>query len=224
MHKKTVLGIRLDRFIFVLASAPVLIACGILTGQPWYETALAVYSVLALMVLAEGRRGGPAFGIAFCLAYGALFFSKQTYGLAFFNTFFGASVYVFSLISWGKHKSGGAIEVKRLPPKGWAISLAASAAGFAVFYLLLRAIGSEGALLDSLSLAFIAPALVLLMLRYAENWLFHLAGILIVLVLWITKTAQDISSFNFVLIASLQTATNAIGLANWIKLGKTEQP
>jgi len=124
MHKKTVLGIRLDRFIFVLASAPVLIACGILTGQPWYETALAVYSVLALMVLAEGRRGGPAFGIAFCLAYGALFFSKQTYGLAFFNTFFGASVYVFSLISWGKHKSGGAIEVKRLPPKGWAIALA----------------------------------------------------------------------------------------------------
>ena len=220
--RSPILGFAPARFIFVVAAAPVLAACGLATKQPWYEIALAVYSVAALMLLAEGRRAGPAFGMFYCLGYGALFFSKGVYGLAFFNALFGFPVYLFSLIAWGRHQSegGGAVAMKRLGGRGWALSLGAFLAAFIGIYLLLRRFGSEGPLFDSLSLGFVAPGLVLLLLRYVENWCFNLAGNFVVLLLWIANTMKDMANFNFVLIAALAVAVNAIGFFTWMRLEK----
>jgi len=215
---RPILGLPPARFIFVVASMPLLIACGALTRQPWYETLLSVYSVLTLMVLAEGRRAGPACGMFYCLGYGALFFSKQIYGLAAFNTVFGFPVYLASLIAWRKHMSGRAVQPKKLSPKGWALALGAGIASFAGIYLLLRALGSQGALWDSLSLSLVGPGLVLLLLRYVENWVFNLAGNLVVLILWVLNTIENTANLSFVLIAAIQVTTNAMGLVTWLKL------
>ena len=217
-QKKTILGFGFFRFLFVACSAPVLIACGLLTKQPWYEIALAVYSVVTLMYLAEGKRAGPACGMAYCLGYGALFFTKNVYGLAFFNALFGFPVYLFSFIAWGRHKSGATVAMKKLSGKGWALSLGAFAVSFVGIYLLLRRFGSDGPLFDSLSLGFVAPGLVLLLLRYVENWIFNLAGNFVVLLLWIANTMKDMANFNFVLIAALAVAVNAIGFVTWLRL------
>ena len=218
MTKKTIFGFSAGRLIFILASIPALIACGLLTKQPWYETLLSMYSVVTLMVLAGGKRAGCVFGVVYCLAYGALFFSKQTYGLAFFNALFGAPVYLASFIAWRKHQNDKTVQVRRLTPKLWAFAFAGSIIAFAGIYALLRAFGSSGALLDSLSLSLVAPGLILLLLRYAENWWFNLGGSCAVLVLWIVNTLRDISNFNFVLIAALLVATNAMGLVTWLQL------
>jgi len=218
MTHKPILGLTPARLLFVLASIPALIACGILTRQPWHEMLLSVYSVFTLMCLAEGRRAGPACGVFYCLGYGALFFSKQIYGLAVFNTLFGAPVYLVSLVAWGKHMNDRAVEPKRLTSKGWALGLGASIVSFIGIFLLLRAVGSQGALWDSLSLSLVGPGLVLLLLRYVENWVFNLAGSVVVLVLWVVNTLGDTANLSFVLIAALQVATNAIGLVTWLKL------
>ena len=228
MTKKTFLGFTPGRFIFIAASMPALVLCGLLTKQPWPETLLSVYSVIALMYLAEGKRAGPACGMFYCLGYGSLFFSKQIYGLAVFNTLFGFPVYLGSLIAWGRHMradeaaGGKTVKAKKLSPGGWALSLGASAAGFAGVYLLLRALGSQGALWDSMTLAFVAPGMVLLLLRYVENWVFNLVGSIVVLVLWIVNTMEDTANLSFVLIAALQALTNAIGLATWLRLERKE--
>jgi len=221
MTKKSILGFTPGRFIFAVCSAPALIACGALTKQPWYETFLAVYSVATLMTLAQGRRAGPACGVFFCLGYGALFFSKQVYGLAAFNTLFGAPVYLASFVAWGKHMDEKTVRAKKLSPAGWALSLGASAAGFAGMYLLLRALGSQEALWDSLTLSLVGPGLVLLLLRYVENWMFNLAGSFTVLALWVIHTMEDVSGLSFVLIAALQVTINAMGLVNWMKLERS---
>jgi len=218
MTKKPILGFTPGRFVFILASMPALIVCGVLTKQPWHEMLLSVYSVITLMVLAEGRRAGPACGVLYCLGYGALFFSKQIYGLAVFNTLFGAPVYLASLIAWGRHMNDRAVEPKKLTAKGWAFALGASIASFAGIFLLLRTVGSQGALWDSLSLSLVGPGLLLLLLRYVENWVFNLAGGVVVLILWVLNAMEDSANLSFVLIAALQVATNAIGLVTWLKM------
>jgi len=218
MAKKTILGFTPGRLIFVVASMPLLIGCGVLTNQPWYEMLLSVYSVVTLMALAEGLRAGPACGMFYCLGYGALFFSKQIYGLAAFNTLFGFPVYLASLIAWGKHMNDKAVEPKKLTPKGWLAALGASIVSFVGIFLLLRKLNSQGALWDSLSLSLVGPGLVLLLLRCVENWVFNLAGGVVVLILWVVNTLEDTANLSFVLIAALQVATNAIGLATWLRL------
>jgi len=218
MTKKPILGLARGRFLFVLASVPALIACALLTKQPWHETLLSIYSVITLMALAEGRRAGPACGIFYCLGYGALFFSKQIYGLAAFNALFGAPVYLASLIAWGKHMGERAVEPKRLTRGGRALAAFASVISFAGLFLLLHKLGSKGALWDSLTLALVGPGLVMLLLRYVENWAFNLAGNAVVLILWVINTLEDPGNLSFVLIAALQVATNAMGLATWLKL------
>jgi len=215
---KTILGFSTGRFLFIAAAIPALVTCGVLTKQPWLEMLLSVYSVFTLMYLAEGRRAGPACGTAFSLGYGALFFSKRIYGLAAFNTLFGFPVYLASFIAWGKHMNDKAVEAKKLTRGGWALALGAGAASFAGVYLLLRALGSQAALWDSLTLSLVGPGLVLLLLRYVENWVFNLAGSFVVLVLWVINTMGDISNLSFVLIAALQATVNAMGLVTWLKL------
>jgi len=224
MPKKTILGFTPGRFVFVLGTMPALIACGALTKQPWYEMLLSVYSVFTLMYLAEGRRAGPACGMFFCLGYGALFFSKQIYGLAAFNTLFGFPVYLVTLIAWGKHMNEKAVEPKKLTRGGWALALFACVVSFAGMLLLLRALGSRAALWDSLTLSLVGPGLVLLLLRYVESWVFNLAGSVVVLVLWVLNTMEDMANLSFVLIAALQTAVNAIGLVTWLRLFGTPSP
>ena len=224
MPKKLVLGLTPGRFVFVLASVPALTACGLLTKQPWYEILLSCYSVVTLMALAEGLRAGPGCGVLYCLGYGALFFSKQIYGLAAFNALFGAPVYLASFVAWGRHMNDRAVKPKRLSGGGWALALAMSAVSFAGIFLLLQKIGSKGALWDSLTLALVGPGLVLLLLRYVENWAFNLAGNAVVLILWVLNTLEDSANLSFVLIAALQVATNAMGLATWLKLERGDKP
>jgi len=229
--QKPILGLTPARFAFVMASMPLLIACGVLTKQPWHEMLLSIYSVVTLMYLAEGLRAGPACGMFYCLGYGALFFSKRIYGLAAFNTLFGFPVYLASLVAWGKHMAVSdaaegkkAVQPKKLAPKGWVTALGASVVSFAGIFLLLRAVGSQGALWDSLSLSLVGPGLVLLLLRYVENWVFNLAGNFVVLILWVVNTMEDPANLSFVLIAALQVATNAIGFVTWLRLERGNRP
>jgi len=222
MTQKTILGFGRKRFIFVAASIPVLLASGLLTGQPWYEILLALFSVITLMYLAEGKRVGVACGIFFTLGHGALFFSRGVWGLAAFNALFAAPIYVFSLIAWGRHQNDTShtVQVKQLSWKHRALILGVIAALFAGFFLLLRAINSNNALLDAATLSLFAPAIILLRGRYIENWVLHLAGNLTATAIWVVAATQDILNFNFVLIGAVATVVNVIGLMSWVRLRK----
>ena len=228
MTKQTILGFGRGRFVFVVGAMPLLIASGLLTAQPWHEILLALYSVVTLMYLAEGRRAGAACGIFFCLGHGALFFTRGVWGLAVFNALFAAPVYLFSFIAWGRNirrqeagnRDQGVVDVKRLTIKGRALVLCVSAALFAGLFLLLRAVGSANAPLDAFTLAVFAPALVLLRGRYLENWVLHFLGNAAAMSIWIINTVQDFMNFNFVLIGAVAVAVNVIGFVTWLKLGR----
>jgi len=224
MTKQSILGFGRGRFIFVVASMPLLVASGLLTNQPWHEILLALYSVVTLMYLAEGKRAGAACGIFFCLGHGALFFTRGVWGLAVFNALFAAPIYLFSFIAWGRHKSedGSTVEVKRLSWKGRGFVLCISAALFVGLFFLLRTVGSANVVLDALTLAVFTPALVLLRGRYLENWLLHLVGNTAAMMIWIINTVQDFMNFNFVLIGAVAVAVNVIGFVTWVKLGRED--
>ena len=218
VKNKTILGLGMGRFLFAAVCTPVLVVCGLLTGQAWYEIALSVFSVVKLMCLAEGRRAGCALGVVYCLAYGALYFSRQVYGLAFYHALFAAPVYAVSFFAWSKHRADKAVKAKRLNWKQGALSLGACLGAFMGIFLLLKATGSASALWDSLSLSLLGPGLVLLLLRYVENWCFKIAGYSATLILWAVKAAQDAANLNFVLVSAVTVAVTAMGFANWLRL------
>jgi len=221
MTKKSILGFARGRFIFLAAAMPVLITSAVLTRQPWYELLLALFSVVTLMYLAEGRRAGPACGIFFCLGNGALFFSRQVYGLAVFNTLFGAPVYLFSLIAWSRNQSSNkTVTVKRLSVKQWLLVFCASAMLFLGLFWLLLQVGSNNAALDALTLALFGPALLLLLLRYLEQWILHLCGNFAAMTIWIVAAMGDIHNLNFVVVSVVAAAVNIIGLFSWLELRK----
>jgi len=220
MTKPSILGFGRRRFVFVVAAMPVLILSGVLTRQPWYETLLALYSVVTLMYLAEGKRAGAACGILFCLGNGALFLSRGVWGLAVFNGLIAAPVYLFSLIAWGRNqnKQNHTVQVKQLTGKQWPLVAGAGAVIFTGLLFLLEHAGSNNPVFDALTLALFMPALVLLLLRYVENWILHLAGNFSAMAIWIISTIDDPMNFNFVVISAVAAAVNVIGLATWLKL------
>jgi len=218
--KQTTLGFRRGQFIFICAAMPVLLVSGILTGQPWFELLLALFSVVTLMLLAGGKRMGAAFGVPFTVGHGLLFFSRGVYGLAVFNALIAAPVYLISFISWGRHKSGdgSTVTIKRLSKKQWVLTVLASAVVFTGGFFVLLATGSMQPVLDAFTIAMFLPALFLIQQRYVENWILHITGNLVSAVIWIIATIDNPMSFNFVLITGIATTINTIGLVGWLKL------
>jgi len=222
--EKTILGIGLGRFVFAAASAPVLAVCGVLTGQSWYEILLAVFSVVTITYLSQGKRAGCALGTLWSLGYAAVYAARRLVGLAFFNCFVSFPVYAASFFTWKRHRVGHTVATRRLSPKGWALMVSLCALGFAGCTLLLRKFGlSSAPLLDSLSLSLASSALALLLLRYTENWWFAIAADVVKLALWAVRAAANLADLNFLLIAAVLCAVNIVGLITWLRLHKAGQ-
>ena len=226
MTRKKYFGLGFNRLAFAFAAAVILIICGILSGQAYYETAISVFSVVMLMYLVEGKRAGCVCGIIYCVLYAIVCFSRGFYGLASFNFFFAMPMYTASLFTWSKNKSGdtNTVAVRRFSHKNLAFVIAGAFILFGCAYMILKLAGSSGstAVFDGLTLSFAAFGTVLLALRFVEQWYFNLAANATVFTLWVFAAVRDVSNLNFVICAAVFVVSNAMALFSWLKMAKLQ--
>jgi len=223
MIKKNYFELSFGRLVFAGLAAFILTICGILSKQAYTETAVSVFAVVMLMYLVEGKQVGCVFGIAYCIIYAAICFSKGFYGLMLFNILIGLPMYTVSLFTWGKNKHGDTVAVRKLTPKKLTLVLAAALIGFGCMYLILKAAGSSNAFFDGLILPLGTVGMLLLSLRYIEQWYFNIAANITGLMLWIAATISDISNLNFVICTSVFVVSNIMALVSWLKMERQQR-
>ncbi|MCL2813421.1 MAG: nicotinamide riboside transporter PnuC [Oscillospiraceae bacterium] len=223
MSKKKYFGLGFGRLLFAFVSAVIMTVCGLLFGQEYMEIAISAFSVVMLMYLVEGKRAGCACGVIYCVCYSLICFSKGFYGLMVFNLVVGLPMYIVSLFTWKKHKSGDTVSVRRLSPKSLALVLAGAAAGFGCAYLILMAAASSNAFFDGLTLSLATFGTLLLSLRFVEQWYFNLAANITGLILWIFAALADIANLNFVICTFVFVVSNIMALASWLKMERMQR-
>lgn len=161
------------------------------TSDPlWYiltDAAAAVCGVFCVVLCAAGRKSQYYWGLVNIAAYIVLAWRSRYWGEVMLNAFYYLPTQFIGLRVWARHYNDrdDAVEGLRLKPSSFLLWAAASAAGIFLYRLLLKALGGQAALLDSMSTVLSLAANALMVLRYREQWAIWIVVDGVTVIMWI---------------------------------------
>lgn len=198
----------------------------------WNDTLLGLISSLAgmlcVVLVAKGKISNYFFGIVQTSSYAYISYGYGLYGEVMLNALFYLPVQFIGLFLWSKHKvdksaAGEEIAVLRLSKSGWAKTIVVSAVGIAAYAVGLNVIGGKAVGLDSATTVLSIVAQILMLRRFAEQWILWIAVNVLSIVMWAYVLATQGGNDYTVLVMWTAFLINSVyGYVNWVKLGNAQ--
>lgn len=214
---QTVLGLGIGKLLFFILAALILLLCGLLSKQAVYEIMISILSVITILYIAQGKRIGCALGVVFTILFGIVSLTRQLYGIAAFDFFCGLPSYLFGFFLWKKHQNAACVKARKMSNIKLFLMIIGVGVLFSGFYIILKAMESSQPFFDGLTLVLGLAGMMLLTLRYIEQWYFNMIANFSATILWLIKTIESIENFNFLIISIIAVLVNLIGLISWQK-------
>lgn len=219
---------RLSRFELGLWICSIFIVAGaFLMSVEFNPLALAapLTGVTALIFVARGESTGQVLTIAFSLLYALISWQSRYYGEMITYLGMTAPSAAAALIVWIKHpfKQGKPqVTVSHLTGKSLTITLLLTAAVTFGFYFLLKLFNTAQLEISTVSIAtsFIASALMIL--RSPLYALAYAANDIVLIVLWIFASINDISNLPMIFCFAAFLANDIYGFINWRRISKQQ--
>jgi len=225
MAKKTYLGLRPGKILFGVIAFVAVTICGFLSSQPFYEIMISGLSIITIIYVIEGKLAGCVLGIIYCSAYAFVCYSRELYGLMALQVLVCAPAYAAGLVNWKKNqnKQNDTVIVKRLSKLKLFLVIITLCAGYWGVFALLKIAGSANVPVDSLTVVFGISGMTMLALRYVEQWYFHIAANISIVIIWAVKLTESMSNLNFMIAAIIFVFSNILGLISWLRMAKQNQ-
>ena len=198
----------------------------------WDDTLLGLISslsgMLCVVLVAKGKISNYYFGIVQTATYAYISYTYSLYGEAMLNGLFYLPIQFIGLYLWNRHKTnnsvrGEDVKVKKLTKKGWIILIAVSVAASLIYAEILYAIGSQQVRLDSVAVVLSIIAQILMLQRYAEQWVMWIIVNVLSVILWIVTLTTSGGNDYTVLVMWIAFLVNSIyGYINWLKMTGTQ--
>ena len=187
--------------------------------------AASIIGVTALIFVAKGLVLGQVLTVVFSVFYGIISFKFRYYGEMITYLGMTAPIALAAVFSWLRHpfKETAQVEVNRLSKKQKIVlGIGAAAVTFA-FYFILRAMGNNSLVPSTVSVttSFLASGLTLFRSPYYA--LGYSANDIVLIVLWVLASFEDISYLPMVFCFVAFLANDLYGFFNWKKIEKSQQ-
>lgn len=187
--------------------------------------AASLVGVTALIFVAKGNPVGQALTIAFSIMYGIISLSFAYYGEMI--TYLGMTLpmAVFSLISWLRNPYDGRrsqVAVNRLRAKEILLMFVAACAVTAGFYFILAAFDTANIVPSTISVTTSFLAVYLTFRRSALYALAYAANDVVLMVLWVLATAENLGYLSVVVCFSAFFANDIYGFISWRRISKEQ--
>ena len=187
----------------------------------WLTLSASLIGVTSLIFCAKGNPWGQILMILFSLLYGAISFSFSYYGEML--TYLGMTLpmAVFALISWLRHPYQGnhsEVRVDHLRRYEWLFLAFLTAAVTFVFYFLLRALNTANLLPSTISVTTSFAAAYLTFRRNPWFALGYAANDVVLIVLWILASFENISYLSVVVCFAAFLANDIYGFISWRRM------
>ena len=186
----------------------------------------SLIGVSALVFTSKGNPIGQGLIIVFGVFYGIISFSFKYYGEMI--TYLGMSVpiAVFALVSWIKNPFAGnksEVKVNTLSKKEWAIFSVAVVAVTAVFFFILRALGTNNLIVSTISVATSFAAAYLTARRNRFYAIGYMLNDIVLIVLWSLASTSDITYLPMTICFSAFFMLDLYGFVNWSRMTKRQR-
>ena len=187
--------------------------------------AASLVGVTSWIINAKGNPVGQALMIIFSLLYGIISYRVSYYGEM--ATYLGmtAPMALFALISWLRNPYKGnraEVAVNRLGAVEWLIMLILSALVTVAFYFILAHFGTANMFPSTLSVTTSFIAVYLTFRRSPYFALAYATNDIVLIVLWILASTQDISYLSVMICFVLFLVNDIYGFISWRKMERRQ--
>lgn len=200
----------------------------------WDDTLLGLISsltgMLCVLLVAKGKISNYYFGIIQTSTYAYISFTYGLYGEAMLNGLFYFPIQFIGLYLWRRNTiknknsvQGEDVIVKTMNLRSWLYTAIAIVIGTILYAVLLQAIGSRSVGLDSATNVLSVTAQILMLKRFAEQWLVWILVNILSIVLWIvTLEATGGNDYTLVVMWTAFLVNSIYGYYNWRKMAKKQ--
>ena len=198
----------------------------IFRGTDVFSVIASLIGVTALIFCAKGNPIGQGLIIVFALMYGAISFAFAYYGEMI--TYMGMSLpmAVLSLISWLRNPYKGnksQVKVNRIKLREVPLLVVLTVLVTALFYFILKALGTASLLASTLSVTTSFAAVYLTFRRSPFYAIAYALNDIVLLVLWSIAVAEDISYMSMIVCFAVFLANDTYSFINWIRMEKAQR-
>ena len=194
-------------------------------GQGSVLTLIAsLIGVTSLIFLAKGNAAGHVLMIIFCLLYGAISFGFRYYGEMM--TYLGMSLpmCLSALISWVRHPyEKNQVEIHRVRRKEVLGALVLTACVTFVFYYILLWTKTANLIPSTVSIATSFFAASMMLCRSPYFSLAYAANDVILIVLWVLASLQDVSYLSVVVCFAAFLMNDIYAFISWRRMERAQR-
>lgn len=189
-----------------------------------YMTLIAsLVGVTGLIFLAKGDVLGQMLTVVFSILYAVVAYRFRYWGEMI--TYLGMTmpIAMTAVVTWLKNPyKKGEVRVRHTSPKMWGILSITAIIVTVIFYYILRIFKTPNLIMSSISVTTSFMAASLAMLRSSYYALFYAMNDIVLIVLWIFATAENISYLPMVLCFLCFLVNDLYGFINWEKMKKEQ--
>lgn len=214
---------KLDLLIWIGSVVVLIISFAASGGGDVMTLIASLIGVTSLIFIAKGNVIGQFMVILFAVAYSIISFTFHYYGEMVTYLCMTAPSALATAIVWIRNPySETQVIVGEVSWKGWALLSAATAAVTIAFYFILAALETPNLFFSTISVttSFLAAGLMFLRSQYYA--LGYMANDMILVVLWILASIEDISYLPMVVNFAIFFINDLYGYISWSRMKKVQ--
>ncbi|MGP0689767.1 nicotinamide riboside transporter PnuC [Priestia aryabhattai] len=189
----------------------------------------SITGMICVVLVAKGKISNYYFGIVQSATYAYISYTYGLFGEAMLNGLFYLPIQFIGIYLWNKNKSsvstkGEDVSVKKLSKKGWLVLVVSTVVASVVYAELLKVIGGQQVRIDSLAVVLSIVAQILMLKRFAEQWILWIVVNMLSIVLWIiTLVSTGGNNWSMLIMWTAFLFNSVYGYINWIKMSKKQE-
>jgi len=194
----------------------------------WSDSLIGLISsitgMLCVVLVAKGKISNYYFGIIQTSTYAYISYGYGLYGEAMLNGLFYLPVQFIGIYLWNKHRTeqgvrGEDVKVKRLSKAGWIYTISIAVILIIGYGFFLKYLGGNNIWTDSATNVLSVMAQILMLKRFAEQWLLWISVNILSIYLWISAlVSQGGNDFSMLVMWTAFLVNSIYGYINWRKL------
>ncbi len=216
---------RFERGLWLTSVVGVIASYALSGGGDILTMIASLIGVTAVIFVAKGYVLGQVLTIVFAVFYGIISFFFRYYGEMITYLCMTAPMALVAVISWLRHPYKGSREVavSRLSGRQVSVMVVSAAAVTLAFYFILRALGNANLIFSTISVTTSFFASYLTFLRSPYYAIGYAANDVVLIVLWVLATVENLSYLPMVLCFMLFLMLDVYGFVNWRRMQKRQE-
>ena len=214
-----------ERLLWGISAGAILLSFFLLDGRQYLTLVASLIGVTSIIVNAKGNPLGQLLMVIFSLFYGYISYACAYYGEMVTYLGMTGPMAALALISWLRHPFHGnraQVQVNHISRREHGL-LALLTAGVTLgFYFILRALGTANLLPSTVSVVTSFWAVYLTFRRSPLFSLGYAANDLVLIVLWVLASLEDVSYLSVVVCFAAFLANDLYGFISWRRMEKAQ--